>query len=325
MALLQIYIPCLNTHLESAITQAQRIRKNWLEFVSSHPNDQINICLGLHGNFQENLDLLKFFDHVHQIDTNLGWDLNMNRGFIYALEEKPDLFWLLSVNDLVEDSAFNTIFNSYYDYPNCHLLVTEPGAFNQFMEITDVNLVLDTFSLGLISSVVYNFNTVKFAFPNSFYFGWTGWGHLSIIFKILDSHKILQIVRNDPELLFIKDPGHSGAWEEKLDYLLQTVEKYQHSYYGLFLLKLIQLRTVWERKVFTYKWVLKNYKFHNLYKSAYWNKSKDQEQIESMNWRKNQASYSIKGVSVFAWILYSTLCLLPLRRLLIIQKRINLR
>jgi hypothetical protein len=325
MASIQIYIPCLDSHLEPALLQANKIRHIWKNFIESNPGNSLSISLGLHGNKIDQSISLDSFDEIHNLDLNLGWDMNMNRGFIYALEKDPDFFWLLSVNDIIEDTAFKTIFNSFNEFPNSHLLVSKQDAKNEYLEIFNVDSVIDKLSLGLISSVVYNFKYTKFAIPSSFYFGWTGWGHLSIIFKLLDGDKVLRVVANDPSLLYLKDYGSETKNFDRFRNTLNIVEKYQHSYYGLFLLRFIQIESLAQKKVFVYRWIFKNFKFHNLYRTAEWHTVGSKEQVESINWRKDQVFYLIKGVSFLAWTIYLIISLIPIRKIIIVRSNIDLK
>jgi hypothetical protein len=67
------------------------------------------------------------------------------------------------------------------------------------------------YSIGLISSVIYNFEYCEIAFPMSFYFGWTGWGQLSVLLKILEVYKNIEVTVVDPKCLYNRIVYSDGA------------------------------------------------------------------------------------------------------------------
>ena len=310
MASLLVYIPAYKTHLKLAIDQAIKLRNQWDANSDFRKTHKIEIYLSING-LDSDLNVPDgLFDYLYHSRINIGWDNNMNKGFTEALNIRPDYFWLLSCDDSVSDTAIETIFNAFDHKSNPKLVVTKNDA---NFDAESISKILDLpleYSLGLISSVVYDFKSCESAFPNSFYFGWSGWGQLAVLLKILDINKIIEVICVDSKLLYSRI-----KYEDK-NILNRNISKYQHSYYGNLLLRLAQDNGKFHNKKIIIRWVISNIHLHNFFASVSWPPMNEQDAPETTNWRKNYVSSIIKGNSILCWMIYVILSKVPLKSII---------
>jgi hypothetical protein len=299
MAKLLIYIPAYKNHLKLAIDQAKKIRDQCSSNDEIKKLHNVEIYLSVNGlsgelNIPDNL-----FDYVYHTRVNIGGDANISRGFTEALKIKPDYFWQLSCDDTISDVAILKIFDLFKINDKAKLIVAKKEA--------DLP---SEYSIGLISSVVYNFEFCEIAFPMSFYFGWTGWGQLSVMLKILEIYKEIDVAVIDPKYLYNRMVNCEGSS------LTKNASNYQHSYYGDIVLRLInnKNRIAAHRIILT--WVLRNFVLHNFYSKAVWPPVKELDVPDLNNWRKYFTSTIIKGNSKFGWLIYIILRNIPFKSLL---------
>jgi hypothetical protein len=307
MANLLIYIPAYKNHLELAINQATKLRAQWSSNNKLKSLHKIEIYLSING-LDEDLNLQEgLFDYLYHSRINIGWDTNMNKGFIEALKIRPDYFWLLSCDDSVANTAIETIFQSFVISDKSKLIIAKNNANYEIESIDKIFNITSDYSLGLISSVIYNFKYCELAFPSSYYYGWSGWGQLSVLLKILDIYKTIDVISVDPKYLY-----NRVRYDDK-NILLNNITKYQHSYYGNLLLRLVNSKGKFSNKKIIFLWVVNNSLLHNLYATAIWPPRNEQDAPESINWRKNYVDSIIKGVSFSTWLIYFFLSKLPVR------------
>jgi len=126
----------------------------------------------------ENLQLTK----VNHIESLLGGDGNIANGFVTALTLRPDYFWLLSANENLTTNSISNLIQLFEDYPQADFLVANAAGRSGRLKIDNVFLnTPPNLALGLISGVIYNFNSCKDSFHQSTLFAWTGWGQLAVI------------------------------------------------------------------------------------------------------------------------------------------------
>ena len=87
-------------------------------------------------------------------------DVNISKGFLIALENKPDLLWLLSANDNLKPNALKSIFNAFIENDSIDLLVTSLNLDQVFVEKQIIDPAKTGFSYGLISAVVYRLERI---------------------------------------------------------------------------------------------------------------------------------------------------------------------
>ena len=307
MANLLVYIPAYKNHLELAINQATKLRNQWNSNNKLKSLHKIEIYLSING-LDEDLNLQEgLFDYLYHSRINIGGDANINKGFIEALKIRPDYFWLLSCDDSVANTAIETIFQSFVISDKSKLIIAKNNANYEIESIDKIFNITSDYSLGLISSVIYNFKYCELAFPSSYYYGWSGWGQLSVLLKILDIYKTIDVISVDPKYLY-----NRVRYDDK-NILLNNITKYQHSYYGNLLLRLVNSKGKFSNKKIIFLWVVNNSLLHNLYATAIWPPRNEQDAPESINWRKNLVDSIIKGVSFSTWLIYFFLSKLPVR------------
>ena len=310
MSKLLVYIPAYKNHLELAISQAAALKAQWNSDLELKIKHELEIYLSINGLDCELIVPEGVFDYVYHSRINIGWDANMNKGFLEALKIRPDYYWLLSCDDSVTDTALKKIFEATEISSEAKLIVTKFGA---NFEVETINKIFDIsseYSLGLISSIIYNFKYCELAFPSGFYYGWTGWGQISVLLKILNIYEDVEVVAADPKFFY-----------ERISYasqnnLLDNITKYQHSYYGNLLLRLANTKNKTDSKKVAILWVFRNLKFHNLYSKAIWPPSNEPDSPESINWRKNYVETLIKGNSIFSWLIYIIFSRIPIEFLI---------
>lgn len=310
MAKLLIYIPTYKNHLALAVDQATKIRVQCNSNSNIKALHKVEIYLSINGldgelNVPDNL-----FDYIYHTRVNIGGDANISRGFTEALKIRPDYFWQLSCDDTVSDVAINTIFESFKMNSRAKLVITKKGS-NQELEVIDRIFDLPSkYSIGLISSVIYNFEYCEIAFPISFYFGWTGWGQLSVMLKILEVYKRIEVTVVDPKYLYTRIVYSAGSS------LSKNASNYQHSYYGNLVLRLINSKSKIEAHRLILIWVIRNFALHNFYSTAIWPPTREPDVPDLRNWRKNFTSTIIKGNSRFGWWLYVIFRKIPFKFIL---------
>ena len=310
MAKLLVYIPTYKNHLKLAIDQATKLRAQWnsnTEIKSLHIVEIYLSVNGLDGDLNIPMNL---FDYVYHSRINIGGDANISKGFTEALKIRPDYFWQLSCDDTVSDTALETIFSSFKTYSNSKLIITKIGARQKSEVINKIFDLSSEYSVGLISSVVYNFQYCESAFSISFYFGWTGWGQLSVLLRILEIYKSLEIIAVDPKYLYNRIVYSYG------NDLAKNASNYQHSYYGNILIRLANNKNKINAQRIIISWVLRNFALHNLYASAVWPPTKEIDTPDLNNWRKNFAVSIIKGNSIVGWFIYIIFSKIPIKLLL---------
>jgi hypothetical protein len=315
MASLLIYIPAYKNHLALAIQQATKLKDQWNSSELCNSDHKIEIYLSING-LDEDLDIPEgLFDYLYHSRINIGWDNNMNKGFVEALRIRPDYFWLLSCDDSVAHTAVETIFQSFEINRAAKLIVTKNGANFENDSISKIFDISPDYSLGLISSIVYNYKYCEKAFPASYYFGWSGWGQLSVLIKILDIYESINVISVDSKFLYNRiQYTHEGTH-------IGNFSKYQHSYYGNLLLRLANSKGRLDNKRIVFRWVTKNLRYHNIYASVSWPNTNEQDAPESVNWRKFYTAFSIKGISMLSYTLYFIFTKIPVR--FVFRKWIN--
>lgn len=205
---------------------------------------QVQIVISINGveNFPHQADIP--FTQMSYMQTVLGADANIAKGFVTALEIRPDYLWILSANEDIVDNAISNLSSVIEKNSFPDLIVT--NADGRLGELTLSNVFLDVppnLALGLISGVIYKFSSTKNSFLQSTLFSWTGWGHLSVIQDFLNSNSSKKLMEIPDSFLYKKpytfSPHASHVHSER-----EIVRNlYSHSFFGLPVLAYCMLQT----------------------------------------------------------------------------------
>ncbi len=228
---LLVYIPCHKDY-EMAFVNARKIINQVLELESENLEVQILVSINGVEKFRDPGDLP--FVNISHIQTVLGADANIAKGFVSALEICPDYLWILSANEKLVEDAMKNISDTITKYPKADLIVANAAGRNKRLEIDNVFLDLPPLlALGLISGVIYKFETTKDSYLQSTLFSWTGWGQLAVIQNFLSTNSTRYCHEIPDSFLYEKPytftPHAVGGQLER-----EIVKNlYGHSFFGL--------------------------------------------------------------------------------------------
>ena len=304
-----IYIPC-HSDFELALVQARKVRKGFEDFLLQTKDTSLNLQIILSVNAyiptSTEEELAKsLFDRV--IYNGLGYlgDLNISNGFLVALDEKPDLFWILSSNEELVDGAINNITTEFIKNPSIDLLVT--SLYNN--EIVNEKQILDPTkagtSYGLISGVVYRLERISPYLHNGPFMAWTGWSQLAVIQSAMDSLNGISVKYIPFNLIYT----------QKERELHEMRSAYAHSIYGMLILGSTFKLSKKEAKKFIVLYVFKNFYRWSLYNRE-WNYSG--QLVEGKNylsWNQPIAEALIRKKSITTYYFYQLFKIISFKRL----------
>ena len=303
-----IYIPC-HSDFELALVQARKVRKGFEDFLLQTKDTSLNLQIILSVNAyiptSTEEELAKsLFDRV--IYNGLGYlgDLNISNGFLVALDEKPDLFWILSSNEELVDGAINNIITEFIKNPSIDLLVT--SLYNN--EIVNEKQILDPTkagtSYGLISGVVYRLERISPYLHNGPFMAWTGWSQLAVIQSAMDSLNGISVKYIPFNLIYT----------QKERELHEMRSAYAHSIYGMLILGSTFKLSKKEAKKFIVLYVFKNFYRWSLYNRE-WNYSG--QLVEGKNylsWNQPIAEALIRKKSITTYYFYQLFKIISFKR-----------
>jgi hypothetical protein len=228
---LLIYIPC-HKDFDMAFANSKKIINQILKLEDGKLDVEILISINGVESIPDPGDLP--FTTINHIQSVLGADANIAKGFISALEIRPDYFWILSANENLVENAMKNISSVIEDHPEADLIVTNAAGRNGRLEIDNIFLDLPPLlALGLISGVIYKFGPTKSFYSQSTMFSWTGWGHLAVIQNYLSTAPAGYCREIPDNFLYEKPytytPEAVGGQSER-----EIVKNlYAHSFYGL--------------------------------------------------------------------------------------------
>ena len=158
---------------------------------------------------------------------NLGGDININLGYLRALSEGADFYWVLSANDALIESGIKDILREVIDM-NADLLIIG-NSNSQLTGDLDNVFIGDgpLLPIGLISSVIYKTEKFKNSFASALKFAWTGWGQLSVIQNAIFEHGSLSYKIISENIVYNRNSTIeiSEQWE-------RNKTNYRHSFFG---------------------------------------------------------------------------------------------
>jgi hypothetical protein len=303
-----VYIPC-HSDFELALVQARKVRSGFENFLLNSNYAPLNLQLVLSVNAYtptstERELAASLFDRV--IYNGIGYlgDLNISNGFLVALDERPDLFWMLSTNDELVDGAINNILIEFIKNPSIDLLVTNLYNNEIVIEKQILDPVKNGTSYGLISGVVYRLERIFPFLHNGPFMAWTGWSQLAVIQSAMDSLNGINVKYIPFNLMYT----------QKERELHEMRSAYAHSIYGMLILGSTFKLSKKEAKKFIVLYVFKNFYRWSLYNRK-WNYSG--QLVEGKNylsWNQPIAEALIRKNSITTYYLYQLFKIIPFKR-----------
>jgi len=305
---LLVYIPC-HTDFDLALSQVKKVRKEFEIFLSKCKQDSLSIQIVLSVNAYlpsptEKSLAEEICDQVIFNGEGYLGDINIANGFLIALDEKPDLLWILSVNDYLVDGSIGNIITEFMNDSTIDLLVTSLNINSNFIEKQIIDPPKAGFSYGLISGVVYRFDRLSRFFHNGPFMAWTGWSQLAVI----------QSAMNSMGGLKVKCIPFSLVYSQRERSLSEAAVAYGHSMYGALILGLIFKPSKVAARKFVTIYVIKNFYIWHFYSRKWNNSSQIIEGRNYLAWNQLIAEALIKKNSIFAYYLYRLVKIIPFEK-----------
>ena len=224
---LVVYIPTYNNY-DAALGQVSDLRRQGDNLTDPPPWTRLQIIVSINGGTYDEDELQSAgATTVIQRPVDLGGDTNIALGFLYA--ERGDLLWILSDNDPVQSKALETIAMTFAQHSGIDLLVasSDPARTG----ITRIpQSVLDlggAVHVGLISGVVYRYDSIAEAVPIAFQALWTGWSQIAV--------QDFAVAQGKVNWMFLVPTNHliqhtrGNQTKSSVD---RARSNYSHSYYG---------------------------------------------------------------------------------------------
>jgi hypothetical protein len=249
-----VYIPC-HTDFVEALSQAKRLRADF-QIYSNAANTQfkkLTIILSVNSfipSISESNLASSLCDEVICFGDVLLADVNISQGFLVALRRQPEIFWMLSTNDLLAPGALTRVLSEFETDSNLDVVITNPKleSFKGILErIDSVN--------GVISGVIYRTKNFIQFFNVAPFFPWTGWSHLTVVHAALKFHGTLNA-------LFINQQSVFTQTEKTIKANGST---YAHSFTGDLIQKFLFCKNDVERRSVLRNFVRTNYFRIHLY------------------------------------------------------------
>lgn len=247
-----VYIPTYVDH-HLALDQARTLRA---EFDSLKVSLQVIISVnGVQLTPKEIANLEDACDRLIIFDESLGGDTNINLGFLLALQEHSDFFWILSANDTLLASSGSKLQSAIEDLEFDFLIIGNPnnrlsGSLSNAFSSEGIQL-----PIGLISAVIYRTEVFKNAFANSIKYAWTGWGQLSVLQNALFERSVLKYELVDEKKIYDRIPTTSIEFQ-----IERNKSNYRHSFFGYpLIISLLFKEDQKSRNKLIRKWLLANW------------------------------------------------------------------
>lgn len=228
---LLVYIPC-HKDFEMAYINARKIAD---QVTNNEPKSlDVQIVISINGveNFRHQQDIP--FTQISYMQTVLGADANIAKGFVTALEIQPDYLWILSANEDLVENAISNLSKMIQQNLDTDLFVTNAAGRHGDLSLSSVFLdVPPNLALGLISGVIYKFSSTKNSFLQSTLFSWTGWGHLSVIQNFLSTNAPNRLIEFPDSFLYEKPYTFTPLAGKNQNEREIVKNLYSHSFFGL--------------------------------------------------------------------------------------------
>jgi hypothetical protein len=305
---LLVYIPC-HSDFALALSQVQKVRREFEKFLKASNQTSISIQIVLSVNaYIPSISEISLAEQVcdrviYNGEGYLG-DINIANGFLIALDEKPDLLWILSANDYLVDGSVGNIITEFINDLTIDLLVTSLNVTGSFIEKEIIDPPKTGFSYGLISGVVYRLERLSPFFHNGPFMAWTGWSQLSVIQSAMDYMVGLKI-RYIPFYL---------VYSQRERNLTDAGIAYSHSTYGALILGIVLKSSKTEIRKYVIRYIIRNFYMWHLF-SRKWNYPGQLIERKSyLAWNQLIAEALIRKYSISGYFLYRLLKIIPFEK-----------
>jgi hypothetical protein len=253
-----VYIPC-HDDFGQALIQAKELRDQFknIDDLSLKQNFELTLVLSVN-DYSPTVEQMEIantlFNQVICYGSNFLADVNISQGFLVALQQKANIFWLLSTNDTLKPGALHLILTQFFYQPGLDLVaINGSGLDYSFFETGVINPPRSKFSYGVISGVVYNLRRISSYFSVGPFFPWTGWSQLAVIQSAMIGEGGLRIHTLPHNQIYIQSERS----------LPESGQAYAHSFYGMIILGFISEKKSKYARRFLRKYIFANfYNFH---------------------------------------------------------------
>ena len=301
-----VYIPC-HTDFEMAKIQAVNLRNQFRSLDNQQQSyvKKLSIVISVNGVNLTELQiesLESVCDELIYTPIKIGADLNIAQGFLKAMQEPSEFFWILSTNDQLGTRAVNDIVNTFLANPDCDLIGADENSVSRIMDVNNIIYKpINGIHFGLISAVIYRSKNTIGNFPAALSLNWTGWGQLGVIQTACFTNNNLRVVTIPKDALFSEMAADRS---DESDELRLNSVYYSHSFFGMPLL--IASLFADDRKL--KRKILKSWLFSNWYKvSLFSSRPQSDDQFNRINgpyWRQSLAEDLIKSNGTFSRVVY---------------------
>lgn len=247
-----VYIPC-HKDFHQALSQVERLRNDFREYLKSPNRKFQTLYIVVSVNAYQPTDhektvASKICDDVYYYGDALLADVNISQGFLVALRLNPEIFWLLSANDILLQGVLGHVLGEFELDQNLDLVVGNSSAPVETYIEREMHFIN-----GVISGVIYRTHNLRKYFNVAPFFPWTGWSHLAVIQSAMQGNGGLRIKALPQESLYTQ--VNRG--------FIDTGAAYAHSFLGGLIEKFLFKSTDKARRMFLRRFVWKNfYQFH---------------------------------------------------------------
>jgi len=303
-----VYIPC-HTDFLHALSQVKRLREDFLAYSSKPdtPFKKLLIILSVNSfvpKLSETKMALELCDEVIIYGDALLADVNISQGYLIALQRKPEIFWILSANDMLIEGSIVRALQEMELNEKIDLIITCPSQDSQLRTLTDINAVN-----GVISGVIYRTRRLLQFFNVAPFFPWTGWSQLTVVHAALRFHQSLNALFIDQSQIFL----------QKERSLFVNGFNYAHSFSGDLIQRFLFSKNDKERRSSLRNFVWTNFYRIHLYSTR--DKHQDDRSIlvdskHYLSWNALISESLLRSYTPFSFLFYKVLQRIPFEKFL---------
>jgi hypothetical protein len=291
-----VYIPC-HKDFYSALSQVERLRDDFQKYLDRSQGyfQRLHVVVSVNNfepSLEDKLHAEGICDEVYYYGKALLADVNISEGFMVALRQDHDIFWILSTNDVLIAGALERVLAEFESDLTLDLVIAN------LLERQGPHIEKDISKVsGLISGVIYRTTNLIAYFNVAPFFPWTGWSHLSVIQSAMKGNHGLRVSTLPSKWLYTQTERD----------LLHNGYAYSHSFLGGLIQGFLFMETGSQRRKFLRNFVRKNFFKSHLYNQ----RDARRHQITNLvnpdhylSWNKLIAESLIKSYTPFTYLFY---------------------